>query len=44
LIVVSSSNSQGLLMEIPSLCSSTVRGFNNHVPEVIDQIKVSVVW
>jgi len=43
LIVVSCSNSQRLLMEVPHLGSSTILSLDDHIP-VVDEIKVSVVW
>jgi hypothetical protein len=43
LVVVSSSDGQGLLVEVPDLGSSTVWNLDDHV-SVVDQVKVSVVW
>jgi hypothetical protein len=43
LVVISSSNSKSLLMEIPSLGWSTIGCLDYHVP-VVNQIKVSIVW
>jgi hypothetical protein len=43
LVVVSCSNGQGLLVEIPNLSFSTVCNLDNHVP-VVDQVEVSVLW
>jgi hypothetical protein len=42
LIVVSSSDSQGLLMEVPDLGSSSIFSLDDHV-SVVDEIKVSVL-
>jgi hypothetical protein len=41
LIVQSSSDGQGLLMEVPSLSVSTILNLDDHV-SVIDQVEVSV--
>jgi len=43
LVVVSGSNGQGLLMEVPHLGSSSVWNLDNHVP-VVDEVEVSVIW
>jgi hypothetical protein len=43
LVVQSGSDSQGLLVEVPDLGSSSVRDLDDHV-SVIDQVKISVVW
>jgi hypothetical protein len=43
LVVVSSPDWLWNLVEIPSLCFSSVGGLDNHVP-VIDHIKVSSTW
>jgi hypothetical protein len=42
LIVISCSDGQRLLMEIPDLGSSTVGNLDDHV-SVIDQVKVSMI-
>jgi hypothetical protein len=42
LIVVSSSDSQGLLMEVPLLASSTISSLNDHV-SVVDKIEISLL-
>jgi hypothetical protein len=43
LVVISGSDSQGLLMEVPDLSLSTIWCLDNKV-SVVDQVKVSVVW
>jgi len=43
LVVVSGSDGQRLLVEVPDLSSSTVWNLDDHV-SVIDQVKVSVIW
>jgi hypothetical protein len=43
LVIQSSSDSQGLLVEVPNLGSSTVWNLNDHV-SVVNQVKVSVIW
>jgi len=43
LVVVSGSNGQRLLVEVPDLGSSAILGLDDHV-SVVDQVKVSVVW
>jgi hypothetical protein len=43
LVVVSGSNGQGLLMEVPHLSLSTVWCLDDHV-SVVNQIKVSTIW
>jgi hypothetical protein len=43
LVVQSGSDSQGLLVEVPDLGSSSVRDLDDHV-SVVDQVKISVVW
>jgi len=43
LVVVSGSDGQRLLMEVPDLGSSTISSLDDHI-SVVDQIKVSVVW
>jgi hypothetical protein len=43
LIVVSCSDSQGLLMEVPDLSSSAVWNLDNHI-SIVDQVKISVSW
>jgi len=43
LIVVSGSNGQGLLVEIPDLSLSTVWSLDDHV-SVVDQVEVSLAW
>jgi hypothetical protein len=42
LIVQSSSDGQGLLMEVPHLSSSTVSSLDDHV-SVVDEIEISVL-
>jgi hypothetical protein len=43
LIVISSSDSQGLLVEVPDLGSSAVWNLDDHV-SVVNEIEISVVW
>jgi len=43
LVVVSGSDSQRLLVEVPDLGSSAISCLDDHV-SVVDQVKVSVVW
>jgi hypothetical protein len=43
LVVVSSSDSQGLLVEVPDLSSSSVWNLDDHV-SIVDQVKVSLIW
>jgi hypothetical protein len=43
LVIVSSSDSQGLLVEVPDLSSSAIWNLDDHV-SVVDQVKVSVLW
>jgi len=43
LVVVSGSDGQGLLVEVPDLGSSTIWNLDDHV-SVVDQVKVSVIW
>jgi hypothetical protein len=42
LIVISGSDSQGFLMEVPDLGSSTIISLDDHV-SVVDQVKFSVL-
>jgi hypothetical protein len=42
LIVVSGSNGQGLLMEVPDLALSSIWSLDNEV-SVIDEIKISMI-
>jgi len=43
LVVVSGSDGQRLLVEVPDLGSSTVWNLDDHI-SVVDQVKVSVIW
>jgi hypothetical protein len=43
LVVVSSSDGQRLLVEVPDLGSSAVWNLDDHIP-VVDEIEVSVIW
>jgi hypothetical protein len=43
LVIVSGSDGQGLLMEVPDLGSSTVWNLNDHV-SIVNEIEISVVW
>jgi hypothetical protein len=43
LVVVSSSDGQGLLMEVPFLSSSTVWCLDYNI-SIVDDIKVSIIW
>jgi hypothetical protein len=43
LVVVSGSDSQRLLVEVPDLGSSAIRNLDDHVP-VVDKVEISVVW
>jgi hypothetical protein len=43
LVVVSGSDGQRFLMEVPDLGSSTIWNLDDHIP-VVDQVKVSVIW
>jgi hypothetical protein len=43
LVVVSSSDCQGLLVEVPDLGSSAIWNLDDHVP-VVDKVEISVVW
>jgi hypothetical protein len=42
LIIISGSDGQGLLMEVPNLSLSSIWSLDHHVP-VVDQIKVSFI-
>jgi hypothetical protein len=43
LVVHSSSDGQGLLVEVPSLGASSIWCLDNHIP-VVDEIEVSMRW
>jgi hypothetical protein len=43
LVVISSSDCQWLLVEVPDLGSSTVWNLNDHI-SVVNKIKISVIW
>jgi hypothetical protein len=43
LVVVSCSDGQRLLVEVPNLGSSAIWNLDDHVP-IVDKVKISVVW
>jgi len=43
LVVVSGSDGQRLLVEVPDLGSSSIWNLNDHIP-VVDKVEISVVW